>query len=66
MGSYEQLLSLSSESILLLLKRVVSSISDGVGLGNSSPVHIHFEDIRAEVKPDKLKLNHFLQTKECL
>lgn len=37
MGSYEQLLSLSSESILLLLKRVVSKVSDGVGLDNSSP-----------------------------
>lgn len=35
LGSYKKLLSLSSESVLL--KCIVSHVSDGVGSGNSSP-----------------------------
>lgn len=64
----KKLLSLSSANILFILNRTVSSASGGIRLGDSSlgigrPVNTYTEEMRAQVKSNKLERNHFLQTK---
>lgn len=68
---HKKLPSLSSGRTLLILPLVESSVCGGLGAGHGSPgvggsPSARCEDIRAEVRPSKLELNHFVQMKAYL